>query len=161
MQIEKEIAAIQQMTTGQLQERYAEVFGEVPRSRHKTYLIRKIAWRLQALAEGDLSERARRRAEELAIDAEVRTTPPKSFPATNGITPARRTVEASRPTDLRLPSTGTSIIRKYKGRMLEVRVLADGLEYDGRKYKSLSSVAKAITGSHCNGFRFFNLEVSQ
>jgi hypothetical protein len=84
MQIEKEIAALQQMTTGQLQERYAEVFGEVPRSRHKTCLIRKIAWRLQALAKGDLSEHARRRADELAVDAEMRTTPPKNLDARDG-----------------------------------------------------------------------------
>jgi hypothetical protein len=60
------------MTANQLGERYAQVFGEQTRARHKTYLVRKIAWRLQALAEGDLSIRARRRAQELANDAEVR-----------------------------------------------------------------------------------------
>jgi hypothetical protein len=77
MNVENEVDALQQMSTGELRERYAEVFGEEPRSRHKAYLIRKVAWRLQANAEGDLSERARRRAEELAVDADVRTTPPR------------------------------------------------------------------------------------
>ena len=51
--------------------RYAAVMGEESRCRHKEHLIRKIAWRIQALAEGDLSERARRRAKELANDADV------------------------------------------------------------------------------------------
>jgi len=73
MNVEKDLAALQEMTTDELRERYAEIFGEEPRSRHKAYLIRKIAWRIQAEAEGDLSERARRRAAELAVDAEVRT----------------------------------------------------------------------------------------
>ena len=59
------------MLTGELCERYADVFGEEPGSRHKAYLIRKIAWRLQANAEGELSERARRLSEELATNADV------------------------------------------------------------------------------------------
>ena len=65
-------------TVGQLQRRYVEVFGEPVRSRHKQYLIRRIAWRLQANAEGGLSERALRRAEELANVADVRVTPPRA-----------------------------------------------------------------------------------
>lgn len=76
MNIEEGLAALQEMTTDELRQHYADVFGEVPRSRHKAYLIRKIAWRVQANAEGDLSERARRRAAELAVDAEVRTAVP-------------------------------------------------------------------------------------
>lgn len=156
MNVEKELAALESMTTGQLRERYAQVFGELPRSRHKAYLVRKIAWRIQALAEGDLSERARRRAEELATDADVRTTPPR-----NAATAPPRRAGATKavvvPSDLRLPAAGTSITRKYKGRTLEVRVLQDGFEFDGKRFKSLTAVAKEITGSHCNGFRFFNL----
>ena len=50
LNIDDEVASLQEMTTGELRERYAEVFGEEPRSRHKVYLIRKIAWRLQANA---------------------------------------------------------------------------------------------------------------
>ena len=58
LNIAKEVAAMERMTTGKLQEKYAEVFGEATRSRHKRYLIRRIAWRMQANAEGGLSERA-------------------------------------------------------------------------------------------------------
>ncbi len=151
LDIEEQVVDLAQMTTGELHEQYAEVFGEEPRSRHKTYLIRKIAWRLQANAEGDLSERARQRASELAVDAEVRTTPPRRM-STHKVAP-----RATKAGDPRLPTAGTSLTRKYKGRTIEVRVLTEGLEYDGERYKSLSAVAKAVTGSHCNGFRFFNL----
>ena len=157
LDIEAEVAALQQMTTGEVRVRYAEVFSEEPRSRHKAYLIRKIAWRLQANAEGDLSERARRRAEELAVDAEVRTTPPRNAPAQPANRSPSSSAKALVPVDRRLPAPGTSITRKYKGRTLEVRIVPDGFEYDGQRFKTLSAVAKKITGSHCNGFRFFNL----
>ena len=153
MTIEEDLAALQEMTTDELRERYADLLGEVPRSRHKVYLIRKVAWRLQANAEGDLSERARRRAAELAVDAEVRTTPPRDQP----VTPKPQASKKVALRDPRLPAPGTAITRKYKGRTLEVRVQRDGFEYDGKRYQSLTAVAKAITGSHCNGFRFFKL----
>ena len=54
-----ELAGLDQMTTGDLAERYRELHGQPCRTRHRAYLIRKIAWRIQANAEGDLSERAR------------------------------------------------------------------------------------------------------
>jgi len=54
-----EVAALRRMTTGQLRHRYAEAFGETTNANNKAWLVKRIAWRLQALAEGDLSERAR------------------------------------------------------------------------------------------------------
>ena len=154
IEIDREVVALQKMSIGQLCERYAELFGEPVRTRHRAYLIRKIAWRLQANAEGDLSERARRRAEELADDADVRVMPPKPSGAKHVPAPNVRVAVS---TDPRVPAAGTAIVRPYKGRMLRVVVRPDGFEYDGQRYRSLSAVAKAITGSHCNGFRFFNL----
>ena len=158
--VEREVAALRAMTVGQLCEKYAELFGELARTRHKPYLIRRIAWRLQAIAEGDLTERARRRAEELADDAEVRVTPPRGFDPRlrPGAASATQSIVS---TDPRLPAPGTAIVRHYKGQTLRVLVLPDGLEFDGNRYKSLTAVAKAITGSHCNGYRFFNLEGAQ
>ena len=76
-----EIDDLQYKTVAQLQIRYREVFGESSRSNHKQFLIRRVAWRLQALAEGDLSERARQRAAELANDADLRMLPPPVKPA--------------------------------------------------------------------------------
>lgn len=158
--VERDLAALTRMSTDDLRARYAEIFGETPRSRHKIYLQRKIAWRIQANAQGDLSERARRRAVELAIDAEVRTMPPRGR---DSIGPKKVPTVTAEPSgrDPRLPKPGVSITRSYKGRTLEVRVLPDGFEFDGKKYRTLSSVAKAITGSHCNGFRFFKLTGEQ
>jgi hypothetical protein len=83
-----QLAKLLEMSTGELAQRYTELFGEPTRTRHKAYLIRKIAWLLQALAEGDPSERAKLRAEELAHDADVRLTPPRSTGEQSGM-PAR------------------------------------------------------------------------
>src|SRR5713101_7115525 len=73
-----EIDDLGRRTVAQLQIRYLEVFGEPSRSNHKQFLIRRIAWRLQAVAEGDLSERARERALSLAQDADLRLRAPRS-----------------------------------------------------------------------------------
>ena len=75
LNVHQELAALQRLGAMQLRARYAEVFGESTPAHNKTWLIRRIAWRLQALAEGDLSERAKRRADELANDADLRLEP--------------------------------------------------------------------------------------
>ena len=74
--IEQEIAELSRMTVGQLKQRYIEVFGAETRSNNRQFLFRRIAWRIQALAEGGLSERARRRALEIANDADIRVRAP-------------------------------------------------------------------------------------
>lgn len=76
MTIGQQIAGLERMTVGQLQAKYAEVFGEPARSGNRQWLFRRVAWRIQAMAEGDLSERARERARELARDADLRVRPP-------------------------------------------------------------------------------------
>lgn len=159
LNIAKEVAALGQITVGQLQDRYVEVFGEQVRSRHRQYLIRRIAWRLQANAEGGLSEGALFRAEELADDADVRLTPPRSATLAGQERPVgSHTVRVPVKTDPRLPPHGGQLARQYKGRTITVTVLANGFEYLGDRYRSLTAVTKAITGSHMNGFRFFRLE---
>jgi len=64
------------MTAGQPRDEYRELFGEESRSGNRQWLLRRCAWRLQALAEGDLTERARARARELARDVDIRVHPP-------------------------------------------------------------------------------------
>jgi hypothetical protein len=152
----KEIAALRRMTVTQLCAKYADAFGEATNGNNKGWLVKRIAWRLQALAEGDLSQRARERAAELANDADLRLSPPKAKPE---LAPATRTKSAVLPfkSDNRLPLPGAILTRAYKGDMLQVKVLPRGFEFEGEMYKSLSAVAKAITGSHCNGFHFFRL----
>lgn len=151
-----EVARLEKMSVNQLAQRFEEVFGEQCRSRHKRYLIRRIAWRLQANAEGGLIERARQRAEELANDAEIRVTPPREKRAdSDDAAPA--TIKIDAPRDPRLPPPGNWIEREYKGRTLRVLVIADGFEYEGQRFRSLSAIAKAVTGSHINGYLFFRL----
>jgi hypothetical protein len=159
--IQRQLDELGRMTTGDLVQRYQELHGHACRTRHRAYLIRKIAWRIQANAEGDLSERARRRAAELADDAEVRTTAPKVIicPPQPGEARTETKPVKHNGADPRLPSAGSAIVREYKGKTLRVVVLPDdqGFEYDGERHRTLTSVAKKVTGSHINGFRFFRL----
>jgi hypothetical protein len=150
-----ELATLGQLTVAGLRARYAGLFGEETRVGNKLWLIRRIAWRLQALAEGDLSQRARQRAAELARDADVRLSPPRSallMPDPAPTTPSSRSRRHPR-----LPPPGTILTRPYKGETLHVRILRHGVEFEGTVYRSLSAVAKAITGSHCSGHLFFRL----
>ena len=158
-EIAKELAALQRMGVSALREKYAEVFGEATTTGNRTWLVRRIAWRLQALAEGDLSERAKQRAAELARDADLRILPPREKPAVLPLARGgtRTGTLAKEKGDDRLPPPGTVLTRKYKGGSVQVKVLAQGFEYAGALYGSLSAVAKAVTGSHCNGFLFFGL----
>ena len=147
--LEQQLAGLVYQSPAALRQRYAELFGEVCHTGNKAWLLKRIAWRLQSLAAGDLSERARRHAAALANDADLRLSPPKAA------LPAQRA--APRADDRRLPSPGTVLTRRYKGQTLHVRILERGFEFDGAVYASLSAVAKAITGSHCNGYLFFRL----
>jgi hypothetical protein len=151
----KELAALTRLGVSELRAKYAELFGEPTRTGNKTWLIRRIAWRLQALSHGDLSERARRRAEELAQDADLRLTPPRTVVSVLPAIPDNSTLKLR--SDPRVPSPGAVLTRSYKGRTLRVQVLAHGFLYAGQTYPSLSAVAKAVTGSHCNGYLFFRL----
>jgi hypothetical protein len=159
----KEIEGLRRLTVGGMRDKYREVFGEETRSHHKDFLFRRIAWRLQANAEGGLSERARRRALEIANDADLRIRAPKDSGhrnAANGRTAVTalgtmRAVGGSR--DGRLPAAGTLLTRDFKGQTHVVKVLDDGFEYEGRQYRSLSAIAGEITGTRWNGFLFFGL----
>jgi len=147
--IAAEIRELQDMTVPELQARYRELFGEETRSHHKQQLFRKLAWRVQELAEGGLSERAKARAREIANEADIRVQPPREF--MNGAP------SATRVRDERLPVPGTLIEREYKGRVVSVRVLDKGFEYEGRTYRSLSAVAREVTGTNWIGMLFFGL----
>ena len=149
-----DLASLQRLTASELRGRYAEVFGEQPPTWNRIWMLKRLAWRLQALAEGGLTERARRRAEELANEADVRLNAPKG--KTTDVPVERITVKLlPTPTDNRLPPPGTILARPYKGRTLQVQVLTQGFAFEGQVYPSLSAVAKAATGSHCNGYLFF------
>jgi Protein of unknown function (DUF2924) len=153
-----EIESLRRASLAGLREKYLKVFEETTQSRHREHLFRRIAWRLQALAEGDLSERARRRANQIARDADLRMIAPPDFFTVSG--ECIRTTQASRnrrEQDSRLPLPGALLTRKWKGKTLLVEVLANGFRYENQHYSSLSALAVAITGTRWNGLAFFGL----
>ena len=154
-----EIESLRRASIEGLRDKYREVFQEETHSRHREHLFRRIAWRLQALAEGDLTERARGRAQEIVQDADLRMVAPRDFFTVGGervvqTTPVTRN---RRQQDRRLPLPGTLLTRKWKGQTLLVEVLAKGFRYENQQYTSLSAIAVAITGTRWNGLAFFGL----
>ncbi len=151
------VARLPEMTVALLRDRYLAVFGEPTASRHKTWLVRRIAWRLQANDEGGLSERALARAAELAKDADIRLTAPRRE-VIDALAERPRLKEVALPQirDAGL-APGTQLRREWRGKPVVVTVLNEGFDYDGQIYRSLSAVAKAITGTKWNGHAFFGL----
>ncbi len=154
------IAELETMTTDRLRAKYAEVFGEQTRSRSAAHLRKKIAWRMQANEEGGVSERAKKRAAEIANDADVRTRAPQDAAKKNDAPDPKRTRTSKfsgGSHDLRVPVAGTVLTRTYKKKAISVLVLDEGFEFEGTVYKSLSAIARAVTGTSWNGFTFFGL----
>jgi hypothetical protein len=155
MNIGKTISELRKMTVPELREKFAEVHGEACRSRHRQFLIKRIVWKIQCNALGDISERAKARALELAKDSDVRLTASKVNFRDCSETSISENVSFSN--NVRLPIVGTIITRKYKGRLYNVKVMPKGFEFNGEIYRSLSAIAKAITGTNWNGYGFFKL----
>jgi hypothetical protein len=149
-----QLAALREMTVGQLCERYREVFGEPTRSRNKDRLRKKIAWRIQELAEGGLSNHAQARIAELAPNAPVR------WRSSSGGGPGHHAPrpDQAKDRDPCLPPPSTVLIREHQGAEHRVTVLEDGFEYRGARYRSLSKIAQEITGTRWNGYLFFRLK---
>jgi hypothetical protein len=158
MNIDQEVAVLERTSTTDLRKKFARLCGYPTDNRNRIWLIRRIAWRLQANAEGGLSERARARAAELAKEAELRATAPQAKVVRQDAQESPTVAQVATPSDPRLPIPGGVIVRGYKGRRLQVKVLDQGLEFEGQIFKSLSAVAKHITGNHCNGYLFFRLD---
>jgi Protein of unknown function (DUF2924) len=160
-ELNQHIDQLRHLTTTQLQLKYRELFGQPSHSNHKDYLLRRVAWRMQALEEGGLSERARQYAREIATDADLRLCAPKRSMTRNCSSietqPAVRFANASRPLDPRVPAPGTQLIKGYKDETLTITVLENGYQYGECVYKSLSAIARQVTGTQWNGFLFFGL----
>ncbi len=151
-----EIERLQNATTAELRQRYRELFGEEPGPVRKPRLFRRLAWRLQALAEGGLSVRARQRALEIAHDADLRIQAPRPFleEIESSLGPAWSNPMRH---DRRIPKPGTLLSRRFQGRTILVKVLKSGFEYQGQPYRSLSAIASQVTGTRWNGLLFFGL----
>ena len=152
------LAALRRRRVAELRAEYHRVCGEPTASRHAEYLVRRIAWRLQANQQGGLSARARQRATELANEAELRLTAPRlPPPAGDGETVVRAAPPALRDAADEL-AVGTQLERLYKGQKIVVTIVANGVRWNGELYRSLSAVAQAVTGDHWNGKAFFGLK---
>lgn len=147
----EEIQALKGLTNAELQDRFAAVHGFESRSNNREYLWKRVAWRLQEMAEGGLSDEDRARAAALAQDGKLRARPPR------GAVEAVVAAVAKHPLDERLPPVGTVLRKEHGGEVHEVTVLADGFEYRSATFKSLSRVAREITGAAWNGFLWFGL----
>jgi hypothetical protein len=124
--LREQIEALRRMTVSQLKNKYREVFGEESRSNHKQFLFRRVAWRIQANAEGGLSERARRRALEIANDADLRIRAPRNF-LKEPLDETRAVDSRVSPmVDPRLPLPGSLLVRRFQGKDVVVRVRQDG-----------------------------------
>jgi len=145
----REMEILRRDSIAEIRLKYRALFGAEPRSKNRYSLIRRLAWRMQALAEGGLSERARQRALEIANDADVRVLGPRD------VLEAR-----SGRFDRRIPRPGSVLSREYRGQTVSVKVLAQGFEYQGRHYRSLSAIATELTGTRWNGLAFFGLTTS-
>ena len=154
-----EIEQLRLATVRELQGRYFDLFGQRSRSNHKQFLFRRVAWRLQALTYGDLSEQARRRALMIAQDADLRIKAPAHL-----VGPAQRVLEPTLTSrrkagrDARLPAPGSFLRREFNGQVILVQVLPDGFQYQDRVYRSLSAIVRQATGTHWNGYAFFRLQ---
>lgn len=153
MTIVEQIQELRSMTVNQLRERYEDAFGESTSARNKDWLWKRIAWKIQELEYGGISERAKKRAKEIANEHDIRVRPPmgafKEYDDTKKSKP--RTI-------INLPAPGTVLTREYKGVPIEVEVLEEGFLYATQVYKSLSAIAKEVTGSHWNGPVFFGIK---
>jgi len=140
--VAEEIVALRALNVAELVERYVEVFGKAPRTKQPTWMLRRIAWEIQARRFGGLSKRAMERLEELmsAIDIPL-----------GGV---RQPLEPGRG---KRTTLGTTVTRVWRGREVAATAVVGGWAHDGAVYRSLSAVARHVTSAHWSGRRFFNL----
>ena len=139
----RQMALLQSMSLEQLREKWLDLYGEEPPQYKKQFLIKRLAYRIQELFYGGLSEQAKVQLQQAAKEDPVATV-------------NRRIPEERKSNEAILP--GTRLVRVWNDRRYEVIVLADGYEFEGRTFRSLSAVAREITGTRWNGKVFFGLK---
>ena len=160
------VDALEAMPIARLRERYREVVREDARSNNGPWLRKRIGYRLQEIAYGGLSDRAKARLQELLVDAPIRrrghpigvAAPPRPTLVTSPpAPPVAPTPPPARPRDPRLPPPGTPLQRTHARAVHTVVVEEDGFTFRGERHDSLSKIAKLITGTSWSGFAFFGL----
>ncbi|MGE4045232.1 MAG: DUF2924 domain-containing protein [Acetobacteraceae bacterium] len=135
----RRLAALKTASTPELKQQWRTLFGTEPPGYNRKFLESRLAYRVQELAYGGLKPETVARLEALGEQLD------------GGNVVIRRTRMNDR------PIAGTRLIREHQGIEHTVTVLPDGFEWQGRPYKSLSAIARAITGTRWNGWTFFGL----
>lgn len=137
-----------------LKAKYEELFpGQTALSNNRVFLWRKIAYRIQELEYGSIPTETQSKIKQLIQQYD----PINNKTLRPDFTTENRPKKTSISRDKRLPIPGTVITKEYKGISLQVKVLEAGFEYNSKVYKSLTAIAKEVTGAHWNGYLFFNL----
>ncbi len=149
-EIAQKIDALKGSPLKDLQDAYIQHFPDkktLPNNR--TYLWHRVAYKMQELEYGELPVKAKDKLKALMDGYDpVNNIALKPQVAASQFLPKR---------DRRLPFPGTIITKEYKGTKIQVKALDKSFEYNGKIFKSLTAIAKEITGAHWNGFLFFNL----
>jgi hypothetical protein len=137
------LAALKAMSVNDMKAEWRKLFGTEAPNNSRPFLELRLAYRIQELAYGGLTKSTVRILDALADEY--------------------RGIAVRKPVlvDPRKPIAGTKLIRGWAGIEHTVTVMRDGFEYEGRRYKSLSSIARAITGTRWNGWRFFGLRTAE
>ena len=138
-----QLAALKRLSVNELKAKWETLFGTAAPNNARAFLELRIGYRIQELTYGGLTPQTRRTLDLLANEIEGKVT-------------RKPMVE-----DARNPLPGTRLVREWDGVEHTVTVLADGYEWQSRKHRSLSAVAKAITGTNWNGFRFFGMRAKK
>jgi len=133
------LADLKAMTVNEMKAEWRRLFGADAPNNSRPFLEMRLAWRIQELSYGGPSRETVRLLDALADELHGK--------------PGRKAMIA----DPRKPVAGTRLVREWDGVEHTVTVLRDGFEFQGRSYKSLSAIARAITGVRWNGWRFFGL----
>ena len=134
-----QLAALQRLSVNELKVKWEDLFATAAPNNSRAFLEVRIAGRIQELTYGGLTRDTRRALDLLADEVEGKVT------------------RKGMADDARNPLPGTKLVREWNGIEHTVTVMSDGYDLAGKKFKSLSAVAKAITGTSWNGFRFFAL----
>lgn len=148
----RQIADLQNLTHEELRELWRTLICGEPPAYNRTFIISRLTYRIQELAYGGLSDRARRTMREVLEENGFNEN------ACDGGTRRR---QRDRKRKEGMPVLGTRFVREWNGGRYEVTVVNGGFEFEGRRYRSLTAIAKAITGTHWNGRAFFGLRSSK
>jgi len=142
----RQIADLQNLSYEELKERWETLYSGTPPAYNRTFIIKRLAYRIQELACGGLSEEAHAKMREV-LDT-------YGFDE-NGCDRTTRQTQREKMRRQEMPVSGTRLVRNWNGKRYEAIVVPGGFEYEGKKYRSLTAITKAITGTHWNGRAFF------